>query len=328
MERKGIMSSDIQNCNRIPVGKAEDLTNKKFGKLVPLYRVEAPRTSWLCQCDCGKKKIVRASNLKKGTTLSCGCFQKEQASKVNSSNIVPGMRFGRLLVLGKAEKDTKIKDRCIKWSCLCDCGNKVSVTSHNLLSGHTQSCGCLKKERTSQTHGIDLTGQRFGLLVPLELDLLAEKRSWICVCDCGNIKSVPSSWLLDGRAISCGCKHESLGVLKIKELLQNANISFVQEKSFESCINSVTKRKFRFDFYIDNLYLLEYDGEQHFKESSLFGGKEEFEKRKEYDNYKNSWCEENGIPLIRIPYNKISTLDIQDLKLETSHFIVTKGAKR
>ena len=157
---------------------------------------------------------------------------------------------------------------------------------------------------------------------------MAEKRSWICVCDCGNIKSVPSSWLLDGRAISCGCKHESLGVLKIKELLQNANISFVQEKSFETCINSVTKRKFRFDFYIDNLYLLEYDGEQHFKESSLFGGKEEFEKRKEYDNYKNSWCEENGIPLIRIPYNKISTLDIQDLKLETSHFIVTKGAKR
>ena len=110
--------------------------------------------------------------------------------------------------------------------------------------------------------------------------------------------------------------------------MQNANISFVQEKSFETCINSVTKRKFRFDFYIDNLYLLEYDGEQHFKESSLFGGKEEFEKRKEYDNYKNSWCEENGIPLIRIPYNKISTLDIQDLKLKTSHFIVTKGAKR
>lgn len=39
------MSGDIQNCNRIPVGKAEDLTNKKFGRLVPLYRVEASRTS-------------------------------------------------------------------------------------------------------------------------------------------------------------------------------------------------------------------------------------------------------------------------------------------
>ena len=38
MERKGIMSSDIQNYSRIPVGQAKDLTGKKFGKLTVLYR--------------------------------------------------------------------------------------------------------------------------------------------------------------------------------------------------------------------------------------------------------------------------------------------------
>lgn len=87
------MSNDIQNCNRIPVGKAEDLTNKKFGRLVPLYRVEAPRTSWLCQCDCGNKIVVNSRALKTGSTKSCGCYRKETVGKNTQKNLV-GQRFG------------------------------------------------------------------------------------------------------------------------------------------------------------------------------------------------------------------------------------------
>lgn len=33
------------------------------------------------------------------------------------------------------------------WICLCDCGNKTSVKSSNLIGGITKSCGCLKEER-------------------------------------------------------------------------------------------------------------------------------------------------------------------------------------
>lgn len=36
-----------------------------------------------------------------------------------------------------------------RWKCLCDCGNEVVVTSSNLRSGHTRSCGCLEKEIAS-----------------------------------------------------------------------------------------------------------------------------------------------------------------------------------
>lgn len=32
---------------------------------------------WLCQCDCGNKVIVCSSDLKKLSTLSCGCLRKE-----------------------------------------------------------------------------------------------------------------------------------------------------------------------------------------------------------------------------------------------------------
>jgi len=40
------------------------------------------------------------------------------------------------------------------------------------------------------------------------------------------------------------------------------------------------------------------------------------------DWYKNEWCKKNGIPLIRIPYTKLSSLTIEDLRLETTKFRV------
>ena len=40
------------------------------------------------------------------------------------------------------------------------------------------------------------------------------------------------------------------------------------------------------------------------------------------DNIKTNWCQENHIPLIRIPYTHLDQLTIQDLQLETSPFIM------
>lgn len=60
-----------------------------------------------------------------------------------------GQRFGRLTVIAKTDKRS---GHNICWLCKCDCGNEVVVSSHNLKSGNTQSCGCLFKE-TKTTHG-------------------------------------------------------------------------------------------------------------------------------------------------------------------------------
>ena len=57
-----------------------------------------------------------------------------------------GKKFGRLRVIGDGTHENWIH----KWECLCDCGNKVYVSTSKLKSGHTQSCGCLQKERTSK----------------------------------------------------------------------------------------------------------------------------------------------------------------------------------
>jgi len=60
------------------MAKRIDLTGKRFGKLVAIsfsdYE-EQHGARWLCQCDCGNKIIVRADNLKRGATKSCGCLR-------------------------------------------------------------------------------------------------------------------------------------------------------------------------------------------------------------------------------------------------------------
>jgi len=58
-----------------------------------------------------------------------------------------GQRFGRLTVI----ECVGTQRGNASWRCKCDCGKAVIVKSGNLRSGHTLSCGCLAKERISET---------------------------------------------------------------------------------------------------------------------------------------------------------------------------------
>ena len=49
------------------------------------------------------------------------------------------------------------KNRHSIWFCECDCGKTTTVRAHNLISGHTKSCGCFRKDKvksTRITHGM------------------------------------------------------------------------------------------------------------------------------------------------------------------------------
>jgi hypothetical protein len=78
---------------------AIDLTNSRFGRLVVLSRAENgkySRTRWTIRCDCGKTKIVRADNLRAGTTRSCNCLRKEIMAATIRDRVgkTPGLRHG------------------------------------------------------------------------------------------------------------------------------------------------------------------------------------------------------------------------------------------
>lgn len=159
----------------------------------------------------------------------------------------------------------------------------------------------------------NLTGQRFGKLTALfeQPERKNRKIVWHCKCDCGNECDVVSSYLISGHTQSCGCVRLSHGEEKIKTILSEHNIPFEQEKTFPSCINPLTNRPLRFDFFVDGQYLIKYDGEQHYKQVNTHW--ESLEKVQQRDRIKDAWCKEHNITLIRIPYTRLNTLTIEDL---------------
>ena len=113
----------------------------------------------------------------------------------------------------------------------------------------------------------------------------------------------------------------SIGERRIAQLLVDNKIPFVREATFGTCLFEDTRYPARFDFWVDNSYLIEYDGEQHFTANERgWNTSDQLEKTKQHDKYKSQWCKENNIPLIRIPYTALDTLNISDLLLTSTNF--------
>lgn len=115
--------------------KKKDLTGQRFGRLVVL-KEEIPRSSsclkWICKCDCGTIKPVRAGDLMQGKVKSCGCLRNERVREAIGNNLT-GQKFGRLTVIKQVESILEPSGQLrTAWECQCDCGNIVIVKTLNL----------------------------------------------------------------------------------------------------------------------------------------------------------------------------------------------------
>lgn len=99
------------------------------------------RTYWLCRCECGNKKWIRADSIKSGKQKSCGCLRQKTELK---SKDITGKQYSMLTPIkytgiGKGPNEV--------WLCECKCGNKIEVIKKNIYSTSHNSCGCAKKEQ-------------------------------------------------------------------------------------------------------------------------------------------------------------------------------------
>lgn len=167
-----------------------------------------------------------------------------------------GKRFGNLVVIDKIGS----KNRRIHWKCQCDCGKYSEVSTTNLKRGNSTRCsnGCHLIKRYNFK---DLSGKRFGkLLVKRKSETKTKTRGvrWVCECDCGKTKELPSNSLTSGNTKSCGCsQYKMLGNIiptsYINAVKQNAvkrdiefevSIEYLESIFTGECVLSGKKIKF------------------------------------------------------------------------------------
>lgn len=296
-------------------------------KLTVLYETGERKNKqivWHCKCECGNECDVIAPDIRSGHTKSCGCGKKkiiDMTGWIMKEHGVPDSRWTVLYEIPER------KDGRVYWHCKCECGTERDITGDNLRLGESKSCGCLQREKASEKFiKILPKGAEFGKLSVLNmLDEKADngKILYLCQCECGNIVKVLRDSLVSGNTKSCGCL-KSRGEDKISQIFRDNNILFEKEKTFDNCRFEDTNYPAKFDFYVNNQYLIEYDGSQHFKSEDRGGWntKENLIKTQEHDKFKNQYCFEYNIPLIRIPYTRLDDLCLEDLIPETSQFLL------
>lgn len=293
----------------------KDFSGQKIGKLEILQRAPnkiaggKTRTMWSCICECGNNIDVSTDYLRRSSCPSCGCETIKMKKEKNRTNNI-GEKHGRLKIIDVIWDEGKAKAVC-----KCDCGNDYIGIKADIISGHTQSCGCLQSERASESNTKDWSGiiSNYGVEFICK-DHMNNKGQWMWKCKCGVCRNyfvaLPAK-VNNGHITSCGCRIQSSGEECIFNLLNEFNIIFDTQHTFEDCKYEYV---LRFDFAILNkdkvIGIIEYDGKQHFEPIEFFGGIEGFKKTKIRDNIKNNYCKSKNIPMLRIPY----TMPIDEIK--------------
>jgi len=204
----------------------------------------------MCE-DCGVvRKVKFYSLVSHYTSTRCNsCNGKSKGTKCKHD--LTGLVFHSLTVI----EDTGERSGTHPlWLCRCVCGKFTVVSSTNLVTKHTKSCGCYRKEVSASINGVDLINKQFGRLKVLEKTNLRKESNviWKCLCECGNITYVRSVSLLNGATQSCGClanEQASLRMIKYHEDLDH-NIWSKLSKEDKRILKSTASEVTSFNAYI------------------------------------------------------------------------------
>ena len=286
-----------------------DLLNQTFGELTVIEHLGTANSSgqyWNCKCSCGNECIKTTKQLHNNQNLSCGCKHIKYKTHKNKINI--GDKYGYLTIISYNPKSDNSNTNY--WDCECICGKIVTIAQCNLK--HRISCGCIDKHN-------DLTNKQFGMLKAIKPTIQRNSNNdimWECVCECGEKCLVSSHKLVTNHTKSCGCmisKNENY----IASILKENNINFDRQHIFNDCL-SPKGNNLKFDFYVDDKYVIEFDGKQHQDDIAWMESTDDLKQR---DTIKTQYCFQHNIPIIRIPNVKLENITIQDLSLDSKYLL-------
>jgi len=213
-----------------------DRTNQIYGnwKIIERSSNEKSYTMWLCECKCGKRKVIRGTEIESShARKDCGC-----------SKTWIGKRFGRFLVIGKEG------NKCFNNSfvnCVCDCGNKKSVWGTSLYNGCSKSCGCITKEKSEKRSLIKVMSY-------YKTHARKNKREFY-------LNEIEFKELIEKNCFYCNSKPENKVIIKNKkDYLYNGidrvdnKKGYIKENCVSCCKNcNLMKREMSYDNWINHM---------------------------------------------------------------------------
>lgn len=185
------------------MGVTIEMAGRQFGRWLVLEEAYLSPSGWhwLCECECGTKRAVVGSSLRRGTSTQCSsCANRHRRLTRARPEDLTGRRIGRWTV----EKFGEIRDGRTYWLCRCACGRQFMVQHQSLLGGTSTRCRPCVYERSTRPLQ---PGQKVGDWTVLRKSHRSGNQSWywhwLCRCDCGTVKPVSGSALRAGRTQRC-----------------------------------------------------------------------------------------------------------------------------
>lgn len=322
-------------CNHGKRLIADNCIGDTFGiiKIDSIYgKDENNRTLVNCHCIICSNASTQYFHRITGFMYKCSCekvnYEQEMIEKF-SKLIGTEVKTDTVIDIRYASKNefnnrTLLRLKCNKCGGIREVGANAFVNSNNY-----KKCNCMPKTRDMKEplnkYNKTVLNKRFGSLVVNKLSggYSLQTIDATCQCDCGNTFITKLSNIVSGDTRSCGCKIESYGERIITDILNEYNIHFEKQKSYNDLI-SVHNRKLKIDFVIyknnKEIAFIEYDGPHHFLPFAYGHDIEEhellkrFEDIKSNDKIKDEYAINNNIKMIRIPYKNDITHDyIEDI---------------
>jgi len=180
---------------------------------------------------------------------------------------------------------------------------------------HMKGFGCWKCSGCYPSTSIDFIKKArdvHGSTYVYSKSIYKNNKTPICVI-CpkhGPFYQIPQDHLKGHGCFRCS---NSQGERKIKDVLDQMKIKYIQEKRFQDCRNPKTDRTLPFDFYIPSRNLcIEYDGPHHFLVCSWrnWSSTSNLRQTKKRDKLKTQYCKTRNIKLIRITYQEYSQIEL------------------
>lgn len=269
------------------------------------------------KCGCGNEFYRPFSNVLLGQNTCLECSQKRlddlnKKRRIDSFNELIQYIKNNLNGFELLSQFEDYKNNKTKLTMKCKCGNIFHPTALNIKSGKSTKCMvCSMKDRGKNKRK------------PIEdIKLFVEKenykfikreirdtQSWIMVqCPNSKHKSYWVSWRNFISGNRCPICNLSKGEEKVKHFLDKYNLNYKREFSIKG-LKGINNRLLRFDFCVtinNEITLIEYDGEQHYKPKF---GEYEFNRTVQNDKLKDEYCNKNNINLIRISYLEFDNIE-------------------